>query len=221
MKIIIGYLYYDMMNLYGDSGNINVLEYHLKNQGINYEIKKLTNLDNIDFNKLDMIYIGSSTEENRKLCLEHLIKYKDDIKEFINSNKFILSTGNSLYMFGKNGLNIFDFNVIEKNRIVKEVTTKCNFCKNDIYGFINTSDHITYGNVNNLFTNEGIIYNNFYGTYMIGPLLVRNYEFTTNFIKKLILSKDKNFKFKKFNFNLDKKAYNEYIEFKKNKIHIR
>lgn len=221
MKIIIGYLYYDMMNLYGDSGNINVLEYHLKNQGINYEIKKLTNLDNIDFNKLDMIYIGSSTEENRKLCLEHLIKYKDDIKEVIDSNKFILSTGNSLYMFGKNGLNIFDFNVIEKNRIVKEVTTKCNFCKNDIYGFINTSDHITYGNVNNLFTNEGIIYNNFYGTYMIGPLLVRNYEFTTNFIKKLILSKDKNFKFKKFNFNLDKKAYNEYIEFKKNKIHIR
>lgn len=221
MKIIIGYLYYDMMNLYGDSGNINVLEYHLKNQGINYEIKKLTNLDNIDFNKLDMIYIGSSTEGNRKLCLEHLIKYKDDIKEFINSNKFILSTGNSLYMFGKNGLNIFDFNVIEKNRIVKEVTTKCNFCKNDIYGFINTSDHITYGNVNNLFTNEGIIHNNFYGTYMVGPLLVRNYEFTTNFIKKLILSKDKNFKFKRFNFNLDKKAYNEYIEFKKNKIHIR
>lgn len=221
MKIIIGYLYYDMMNLYGDSGNINVLEYHLKNQGINYEIKKLTNLDNIDFNKLDMIYIGSSTEENRKLCLEHLLKYKDDIKEFINSNKFILSTGNSLYMFGKNGLNIFDFNVIEKNRIVKEVTTKCNFCKNDIYGFINTSDHITYGNVNNLFTNEGIIHNNFYGTYMVGPLLVRNYEFTTNFIKKLILSKDKNFKFKRFNFNLDKKAYNEYIEFKKNKIHIR
>lgn len=221
MKIIIGYLYYDMMNLYGDSGNINVLEYHLKNQGINYEIKKLTNLDNIDFNKLDMIYIGSSTEENRKLCLEHLIKYKDDIKEFINSNKFILSTGNSLYMFGKNGLNIFDFNVIEKNRIVKEVTTKCDFCKNDIYGFINTSDHITYGNVNNLFTNEGIIHNNFYGTYMVGPLLVRNYEFTTNFIKKLILSKDKNFKFKRFNFNLDKKAYNEYIEFKKNKIHIR
>lgn len=221
MKIIIGYLYYDMMNLYGDSGNINVLEYHLKNQGINYEIKKLTNLDNIDFNKLDMIYIGSSTEENRKLCLEHLLKYKDDIKEFINSNKFFLSTGNSLYMFGKNGLNIFDFNVIEKNRIVKEVTTKCNFCKNDIYGFINTSDHITYGNVNNLFTNEGIIHNNFYGTYMVGPLLVRNYEFTTNFIKKLILSKDKNFKFKRFNFNLDKKAYNEYIEFKKNKIHIR
>lgn len=221
MKIVIGHLYYDMMNLYGDSGNLNVIKYHLKEQGVNCEIKKLSNLDEIDFNELDMIYIGSSTEENRDICLKDFKKYKDDINKFIENNKFILSTGNSMYLFGKEGLNIFNYSVKCDKRIVKEVVTKCNFCNNDIYGFINTSDNISYNNVNHLFTNEGIHYNNFYGTYLIGPLLVRNYEFTKYFIKELILSKDKDFKFKKFNFNLDKKAYNEYIEFKKNKIHIR
>lgn len=221
MKIVIGHLYYDMMNLYGDSGNLNVIKHHLKEQGVNCEIKKLSNLEDIDFNKLDMLYIGSSTEENRDICLKDLLKYKDDINKFIESNKFILSTGNSMYLFGKEGLNIFDYSVNTSKRIVKEVVTKCNFCNNDIYGFINTSDNVSYNNVNHLFTDEGIHYNNFYGTYLIGPLLVRNYEFTKYFIKELILSKDKNFKFKKFNFNLDKKAYNEYIEFKKNKIHIR
>ncbi len=221
MKIVIGHLYYDMMNLYGESGNLNVIKYHLNNQGINCEIKKISNLDDIDFNKLDMIYVGSSTEENRDICLKHFKKYKDDIKKFIESNKFILSTGNSMYLFGKEGINIFDYSINNSKRIVKEVTTKCNFCNNDIYGFINTSDNIDYGNINHLFDNEGIIYNNFYGTYLIGPLLVRNHEFTKYFIKKLIINKDKNFKFKKFNFNLDKKAYTEYIEFKKNKIHIK
>ena len=42
MKITIGYLYYDLLNLYGDSGNIKTLKYHLEEQGINVEIKNLT-----------------------------------------------------------------------------------------------------------------------------------------------------------------------------------
>ncbi len=226
MKIVIGYLYYDLMNLYGDSGNINVIKYHLKKQGIDCEAKKLSTLDDINFEEFDMLYIGSSTEENRKLCLKHLMNYKKDIKNFIDSNKFVLITGNALGLFGRtldkeNALGMFDFEVTTGDRIVKEIVTKCSFCNNDIYGFMNTSDSINYGNVDNLFDNEGIVYNNFYGTYMIGPLLVRNYDFTLYFIKKLILSKDSKFKFKKFDFELDKKAYFEFIEFKRNKIHIR
>ena len=40
MKITIGYLYYDLLNLYGDTGNIKTLNYHLKEQGIDVESKK-------------------------------------------------------------------------------------------------------------------------------------------------------------------------------------
>ena len=58
MKLVIGHLYYDLMNLYGENGNIKVLEYQLKNQGINVEVKKLSLDDKIDFDKLDLIYIG-------------------------------------------------------------------------------------------------------------------------------------------------------------------
>ena len=39
MEITIGHLYYDLMNLYGEIGNIKVLTYHLKNQGIKVNIK--------------------------------------------------------------------------------------------------------------------------------------------------------------------------------------
>ena len=69
--------------------------------------------------------------------------------------------------------------------------------------------------------NDGIKYNNFYGTTLIGPLLVRNPEFLKEFIKELIKSKDKKFKLKKINTKLNELAYDEFIEFKKTKVHIK
>ena len=83
MNIVVGHLYYDLMNLYGDNGNIKVLKYNLEKQGINVTIKKLSLDDKIDFNKLDMIYMGSGTEENRKIVLNDILKYKNMTKEEI------------------------------------------------------------------------------------------------------------------------------------------
>ena len=47
---------------------------------------------------------------------------------------------------------------------------------------------------------------------MIGPILVRNSELLELICKKLILQKNKDFKFKSFNVTLENKAYNEYIK---------
>ena len=41
MEITIGHLYYDLMNLYGESGNIKVLTYQLEKQNIKVNVKKL------------------------------------------------------------------------------------------------------------------------------------------------------------------------------------
>ena len=64
---------------------------------------------------------------------------------------------------------------------------------------------------------EGIHYKNFYGTYLIGPLLVRNPNFFKEFFKQLILSKDPNYKFKEFDLNLETKAYDEFVSLHYNK----
>ena len=37
MKLVIGHLYYDLMNLYGENGNIKVLEKQLKEQGSRFK----------------------------------------------------------------------------------------------------------------------------------------------------------------------------------------
>lgn len=222
MKINILCLYYDLMNLYGDNGNIKVLKHHLDDLKIKYNIDYLSIDDKLDFSKYDLVLIGSSTEENRFICLNHLKKYKNDIKKAIDNNTFFLVTGNATSMFGKKlynkeGLNIFKLNTVEsKERISKEVILENDICS-PIYGFMNHSDEITNSETT-LFKNEGIHYKNFYATHVVGPILSRNPEFLEYFLKELLTFKDKKFKLTELNLSLDKQAYNEFIEFKKTKV---
>lgn len=234
MKFTIAYLYYDLLNLYGENGNVKIIKKQLEEQGISVTIKFLTLADKLSFNKYDLVYIGAGTEKNQKLALKHLIEYKDNIKESINKNNFFLITGNSIELFGeyiidkKNekypGLNIFDYYTKEEDfRLIDEAIFKLRKKKQYIIGFQNQSSILRnltnplfdvikgIGN-NNKDRVEGIKKNNFYGTYLIGPLLARNPLFLKSFITKLIKKKDPNFKFKKFNLYLENRAYKKYLD---------
>ena len=224
MEITIGHLYYDLMNLYGEIGNIKVLTYHLKNQGIKVNIKNLSIDDDINFDELDLIYIGSGTNNNQLLVLNDILKYKEDINKYYNDNKFFLITGNAIELFGEKiididnniheGLKLFDYYTKEnKKRIVNEVYIPSLFTKENILGFNNHFGSIYKDNIK--LDNKFIFNNNFYGTYTLG-LLPRNPSFTKYFIKQLIINKNKKFKIKDFNFKLDKKAYTDFITFKSN-----
>lgn len=213
MTIRVGHLYYDLMNLYGEIGNLKVIEYQLKKQKINVTIDKLSLNDKIEFEKYDLIYIGSGTKKSTLLVLEDLKKYKQQVKEYIENNKFMLVTGNSINVFSKKigdteALNIFDFNISYSNaRLVGDVIL------DNIIGFQNR-DTLIENNNNPIFNNSeiGIHYKNFYGTYIIGPLLIRNPNFSQKFTKNLIISKKNDFKFRKFDFEIDKKASKSYVE---------
>ena len=231
--IRIAHLYYDLMNLYGDNGNLKSLQNQLNNQEIKYKIEFLTLGDNIDFSKYDLIYMGPGTDFNQRLVLKDIIKYKNAIKKAIDDNKFFLITGNAIDLFGKyiledkkkiKTLNIFDFySVNESFRLVDEVVGKIKNSENIILGFQNQRS--TMHNLDNYLFDiikgigsspnskiEGFNYNNFYGTYLIGPILVRNPHLLKELTKNLILSVKPKFKFKPFHLSLEQKAYNTYIE---------
>lgn len=233
MKIIIGHLFYDLLNLYGESGNVLALEKALISQGIEVEVKLLSiNNEPWDLNELDVAYIGAGTEQAQSIALKSLIKYKDEINQMILNNKLFICTGNSIELFGKHiktttntldTLQLFDFST---KRTSKRVVSECVFnyeeLQEKILGFENHQGEIE-GIKNPLFTVEigygskpnskceGIRLNNFYGTYLIGPLLVRNPNFLEKLCKELILSKDPNFKFNDFNLYLEKNAHNKFL----------
>ena len=75
-KIYIAHLYYDLMNLYGENGNILALEKAFNDQDLYTEVVNLTIGDKIDFNKYDIYYIGSGSEANQLLVINDILKYK-------------------------------------------------------------------------------------------------------------------------------------------------
>ena len=201
----IAYLYYDFLNLYGESGNIKIISNILKYNKIKHEILYLSLDDELEFDKYDLVYIGSGTEDNLLISLKHLSKYKNDIKKYIEDNKFMLVTGNSVDMFGKKiddnkALNIFEYEVTKGKRKMEEVY------HNKILGFINNNSY------NNKYCDTDIIrHNNFYGTYILGPILVRNPHLVKQFLNNLTNKK------LKYDLKLETKAYNEFIKnFKEN-----
>ena len=231
--IKIAHLYYDLMNLYGDNGNIKILKQALEKQGVETSIEFLSIDDDINFDEFDFIYIGPGTYNNEKIVLRHLLEYKDNVKKAFDNNTFFLITGNSLEMFGNfitddnkklEALGIIDF-TSEKTtkRLVSEIYAKCDKFDNIILGFKNQDGLITSNEkgffqiiqgfgFNEESKEDGFLINNFLGTYMIGPILVRNPELLTFLVKRIIDSKYKDFKYKPFDLDFENKAHDEYLK---------
>ena len=240
-KIKIAHLYYDLMNLYGENGNIRALKKYIERQDIKTEIHFLTINDKINFNDYDIFYMGMGTEKSLFLVLEDILKYKSDIKNAIEKNKHFLITGNSIELFGEKiidqnkqeheCLNIFPFITEHQDfRIVESVVYTTKLIKEKIIGFQNRNGLITgidkplfkveTGTGANLETKkEGYLYKNFYATYLIGPLFIRNPHLTNHIIKNVIKQKNKKYKLKIYNKTTEIKAYDTYLEnFKSSRV---
>lgn len=232
MKTIkIAHLYYDLMNLYGENGNVRYLKKKLEDQDVEVKVYFLSVDDEIDFSKYDIYYIGTGSEDNQKIVLEDIMKYKDDIKKAIDDNKYFIATGNSLELFGKEiigkdkikCLDIFNYTAtVNKDRIVGEQLYSSKLMDKKIVGFQNrvcyldnldnTIFNVTEGSgYNKKNMTEGFRVNNFIGTYLLGPILVRNPYLCDYFIKDIFKSLD--ITYNKPNYNdTDYKAYNEYMK---------
>ncbi len=223
--IKIAHLYYDLMNLYGETGNIKALKIFIERQGIEPEIHFLTIGDDIDFKAYDFYYIGAGSENNQKLVLDDLMKYKNDIKAAIEDGKMFLATGNTMDLFGKkiklkNGevipcLEVFDYQAVEQEkRLVSEIRYKFDDLLEgkgrDILGFKNCSCNILHNKYRMFGFPNNIKYNNFYGMDFVGPVLIRNPYFTDMLLK--ILFESKKLKYKEDDSSIEYKAYHEYLK---------
>ncbi|MBE6737483.1 MAG: hypothetical protein E7566_02355 [Ruminococcaceae bacterium] len=204
------YLYYDIMNLYGENGNIRMIEQVLKNRGVEVvcDRKTITDTD-IDFTQYDFIYCGAGTELSRDACLKHLKQFGESLKSAFENDTVMLFTGNSYEMLGKSihtasdedveGLNIFDFTVEEqkKNRYSGDVKLTSKLCDKTFIGYINKCSKVE-GIENPLFkvevmagslhcTEDGIRERNFFGTQVTGPIMVKNPDFA-EYIASLVLA---------------------------------
>lgn len=224
MDIKLLHLYYDIMNLYGDYGNIVILKKYIEDQGFTVTVDKKTIGDEINFNDYQFIFIGAGTEKSMNRTLTDIFRYKEELKRYIDDKGIILATGNSFEMFGKGidsleGLNIFDFEVKrEKDRTTSDIIYTSEYLKKEVVGFINKSSKM-YHNMNPFFKvefgvgenenndYEGVKYKNFYGTHISGPILARNPEFAQKLVMEVCKAKKLNFKYEKKEYKNEEDGY--------------
>ena len=94
MNVKIAYLYYDLMNLYGERGNVDALIKSFEYQNIGVELSKLTLGDEINFENYDIFVIGCGTENSQKVVLEELSKYNGSLDIHPGDKLIIPATNN-------------------------------------------------------------------------------------------------------------------------------
>lgn len=224
-KIKIAHLYYDLMNLYGESANVRAMKTFIERYDVPVEVSFLTLDDDIDFMAYDFYYLGSGSEANQVIVLEDLKKYASDIKKAIDSGKMFLVTGNAMEIFGKKiryrdsssmtCLGILDYQAYEQmTRMVSEIIYKYEELPEDagryILGFKNCSNNIVHNKDRMFGFANNVCKNNFYAMNFIGPFLIRNPYFTNKLIG--ILFKDKGIDFKPITDTIEFKAYHEFLK---------
>lgn len=210
-EIKILYLYPDLLELYGDYGNIQVLRYRIEKRGYKAIIDRYCINDEApDFNSYDLVFAGGGADNEQSILADDLIKYKDNIKEAINNGVFFLLICGAYQLFGKyykgvegnivEGLNIFDYYTEaiadRKQRCIGNIVIEANLngTKTKVIGFenhggqtfdiSNSFGKVLYGNGNKFGdTEEGFFLNNVIATYLHGPLLSKNPEVTDYIIK--------------------------------------
>lgn len=222
------HLYYDLLNLYGEYGNISILSRHLKDQGEEVTVDHKTINDDFSFEDYDFIYSGAGMESNTMVALKDLKKRKESLKKAIELNKFILFTGSSYELLGESidgeeALNLVPVKTAHTDRRLSgDVVVKSDDF-GEMVGFINKSTKIKQDDglfeyvfkdegLNNEADKEGYRLNNLIGTEIIGPILVKNPVFLNYFVKSLV--KD----YKSMEYCYEEKAYEITLEALKKRI---
>lgn len=209
LKIL--YLYPDILELYGDFGNIQVLRYRLEKRGIHAIIDSYSIGDKApNFCDYDLIFAGGGADQEQSILSKDLVKYSEDIKKAENEGVFFLLICGAYQLFGKyykgadgniiDGLKVFDYyteaSSDRKKRCIGNIVIKANLDgeESEIIGFENHGGQtydvktpfgtVLYGNGNKFGdTKEGFFKNNVIATYLHGPLLSKNPKLADYIIK--------------------------------------
>lgn len=140
-SIKILYLYPDMLELYGDYGNIQVLKYRIESRGYKAIIDRYSIGDATpDFNNYDIVFAGGGADNEQSILAEDLVKYKENIKEAVNNGVFFLLICGAYQLFGKYykgvegniipGLEVFDYYTVanpdRKKRCIGNIVIDAN-----------------------------------------------------------------------------------------------
>ena len=196
-SIHILHMFPDLLNLYGDKGNIECMRKRLMWRGIDVKVSSCTyDQQQIKLDDVDIIFLGGGSDREQKIVCSALLRYKEQLKAYVENGGVLVAVCGGYQLLGKyyalpeekiEGLDILDIYTEHGSpRLIGNIVLKSDEIDGDIIGFENhggrtyIGSHTPLGKVVKGFGNtgesgaEGVRYKNVVATYLHGPLLPKN-----------------------------------------------
>lgn len=209
MIINICHLYGNLLNTYGDVGNVMALKYFAQKKGHEVKIEVVSLNDEFDYKKYDFVFFGGGQDYEQSIVEKDLENKKENIKKYIENDGLFLAICGGYQLMGQyyydaydnkiEGLKIFDYytkNQVNSNRFVGNIEIKDNENGQIYHGFENHGGVTFLKNRENAFASvingngnngedktEGFRYKNTFASYLHGPLLARNENLVNTFLE--------------------------------------
>jgi len=198
MRIRVGHLYPDYLNIYADRGNIAVLAQRAARRGHDLEVHAIGMGDPVPVGEIDLYYVGGGQDREQALVAHDLTRKAESLREAVERDAAFLAVCGGYQLLGRHyrdvagnelpGVGILPLHTVAgQRRMIGDVLLDCTWAGETLAGFENHAGRTVLdvgaeplGRVVSGFGNdgasgdEGCRYRKVYGTYLHGPLLPRN-----------------------------------------------
>ncbi|MHB8917310.1 MAG: type 1 glutamine amidotransferase [Desulfocucumaceae bacterium] len=204
-------MYPDLLNLYGDRGNIMAFSRRCLWRGIQVEVHPVSIGDKVNFSRMDFVFLGGGSDREQNLMAVDLMDRTGELREAIEDQLVVLAICGGYQLLGKYyrtlagdvipGLDILDlYTEGGEKRLIGNVAVEVDLegVRSMITGFENHSGRTFLGNLeplgkvlaghgnNGQDSGEGARYKNVLCSYLHGPLLPKNPFLTDHLISRAL-----------------------------------
>ena len=193
------HLYGNLLNTYGDNGNLLILDYYAKQLGINFDVEIVSIYEDFNEDNYDFIFFGGGQDYEQKIVSKDLQTKKAALIEYIENDGVLLAICGGYQLLGHyyitangekiEGIGALDHYTLNQDnqrftgdiKIYNETfdETYLGFENHNGRTFLGAGERplgkVLEGHGNNgEDQSEGVIYRNVFGSYFHGPILARN-----------------------------------------------
>jgi lipid II isoglutaminyl synthase (glutamine-hydrolysing) len=210
VRIRVGHLYPDYLNIYADRGNIAVFAERARARGHELDVRAIGMGDPVPVGEVDLFYVGGGQDREQALVAHDLVGKAEPLRAAVEAGAAFLAVCGGYQLLGRSyrdvagvelpGIGLLPLHTVAgEGRMIGDVLLDCSWAGETLAGFENHAGRTILdegaeplGRVVSGFGNdgrsgfEGCRYRRAYGTYLHGPLLPRNPWFADRLLEEAL-----------------------------------
>lgn len=200
--VVIAHFFPQLLNLYGDGGNVTVLRQRLAWRGIPVEVRPVEDPDSFDLSDVDLAFLGGAPDREQEIASKEILQHAQQLKEYVDQDGPLLAICGGYQMLGRswilNGRSVdgLDLGAFEtrragtsRDRLVNNIALQVPGIDHPVVGYENHAGRTFLDNPATAFGTvtsktgsgnndhdhaDGYVSGNLLCTYLHGPLLAKN-----------------------------------------------